>query len=173
MMSETMPYDKKFLDVNGRKIAYVDEGSGNPIVLLHGNPMSSFLWRNVAPELLASGRVIIPDLIGHGDSDKLPASMGPERYTLEVAYDYLSGLLHGLDINANVTLVIHDWGSALGFMWAMRNSTAVRPGELGRLARRCQRYLQRFPFRKGRRPDPQPQYVYRSRCTHLYYQGSD
>ena len=65
MMSETMPYDKKFLDVNGRKIAYVDEGSGNPIVLLHGNPMSSFLWRNVAPELLASGRVIIPDLIGH------------------------------------------------------------------------------------------------------------
>ena len=88
--------------------------------------MSSFLWRNVAPELLASGRVIIPDLIGHGDSEKLPESDGPERYTLEVAYNYLSGLLHAIGVSANVALVIHDWGSALGFMWAMRNSTAVR-----------------------------------------------
>ena len=126
MLSESMPYEKKFRDVNGRKIAYVDEGSGDPIVLLHGNPTSSFLWRNVAPELLASGRVIIPDLIGHGDSEKLPESDGPERYTLEVAYDYLSGLLHAIGVSANVALVIHDWGSALGFMWAMRNSTAVR-----------------------------------------------
>ena len=126
MLSESMPYEKKFIDVNGRKIAYVDEGSGDPIVLLHGNPTSSFLWRNVAPELLASGRVIIPDLIGHGDSEKLPEADGPQRYTLEVAYDYLSGLLQAIDVSTNVTLVIHDWGSALGFMWAMRNSTAVR-----------------------------------------------
>ncbi len=126
MLSESMPYEKKFIDVNGRKIAYVDEGSGDPIVLLHGNPTSSFLWRNVAPELLDSDRVIIPDLIGHGDSEKLPESDGPERYTLEVAYNYLSGLLHAIGVSANVALVIHDWGSALGFMWAMRNSTAVR-----------------------------------------------
>lgn len=126
MLSESMPYEKKFIDVNGRKMAYFDEGSGDPIVLLHGNPTSSFLWRNVAPELLASGRVIIPDLIGHGDSEKLPESDGPERYTLEVAYDYLNGLLHAIGVSANVALVIHDWGSALGFMWAMRNSTAVR-----------------------------------------------
>jgi len=126
MLSESMPYEKKFIDVNGRKIAYVDEGSGDTIVLLHGNPTSSFLWRNVAPELLASGRVSIPDLIGHGASGKLPESDGPERYTLEVAYDYLSGLLHAIGVSANVALVIHDWGSALGFMWAMRNSTAVR-----------------------------------------------
>jgi haloalkane dehalogenase len=126
VLSESMPYEKKFIDVNGREIAYVDEGSGDPIVLLHGNPTSSFLWRNVAPELLASGRVIIPDLIGHGDSEKLPESDGPERYTLEVAYDYLSGLLHAIGVSASVALVIHDWGSALGFMWAMRNSTAVR-----------------------------------------------
>ena len=90
MLSESMPYEKKSIDVNGRKIAYVDEGSGDPIVLLHGNPTSSFLWRNVAPELLDSDRVIIPDLIGHGDSEKLPESDGPERYTLEVAYNYLS-----------------------------------------------------------------------------------
>ena len=126
MLSESMPYEKKFIDVNGRKIPYVDEGSGDPIVLLHGNPTSSFLWRNVAPELLDSDRVIIPDLIGHGDSEKLPESDGPERYTLEVAYNYLSGLLHAIGVSANVALVIHDWGSALGFMWAMRNSTAVR-----------------------------------------------
>ena len=72
MLSESMPYQKKFITVNGKTIAYVDEGSGDHIVLLHGNPTSSFLWRNVAPELLASGRVIIPDLIGHGDSAKLP-----------------------------------------------------------------------------------------------------
>lgn len=126
MLSESMPYQKKFITVNGKTIAYVDEGSGDPIVLLHGNPTSSFLWRNVAPELLASGRVIIPDLIGHGDSEKLPESLGPERYSLEVAYDYLSALLEAIEVSANVTLVIHDWGSALGFMWAMRNSDAVK-----------------------------------------------
>lgn len=126
MLSESMPYQKKFITVNGKTIAYVDEGSGDPIVLLHGNPTSSFLWRNVAPELLAFGRVIIPDLIGHGDSEKLPESLGPERYSLEVAYDYLSALLEAIEVSANVTLVIHDWGSALGFMWAMRNSDAVK-----------------------------------------------
>tara|TARA_B110000503_G_C7130793_1_gene406729 strand:+ start:320 stop:1198 length:879 start_codon:yes stop_codon:yes gene_type:complete len=126
MLSESMPYKKKFADVDGRNIAYVDEGSGDPIVLLHGNPTSSFLWRNVAPELLDSGRIIIPDLIGHGDSEKLPASLGPDRYTLEVTYSYLNGLLKTLDVSNNVTLVIHDWGSALGFMWAMRNREAVK-----------------------------------------------
>lgn len=126
MLSESMPYEKKFIAVNGKKMAFIDEGSGDPIVLLHGNPTSSFLWRNVAPELLTSGRVIIPDLIGHGDSDKLPESLGPNRYSLEVTYDYLSGLLHAIGVNANVVLVIHDWGSALGFLWAMRNSAAVK-----------------------------------------------
>ena len=94
MMSETMPYEKKFATVNGRSIAYVEEGEGDPIVLLHGNPTSSFLWRNVIPELLGSGRVIAPDLIGQGDSEKLPAADGPDRYTFMVAYEYLDGLLH-------------------------------------------------------------------------------
>ncbi len=69
MISAKMPYEKKFETVNGRRIAYVEEGSGQPIVLLHGNPTSSYLWRNVVPHLVESGRVIVPDLIGQGDSD--------------------------------------------------------------------------------------------------------
>jgi haloalkane dehalogenase len=126
MLSETMPYEKKFASVNGKQIAYVEEGSGDPIVLLHGNPTSSFLWRNVVPELVASGRVIVPDLIGQGDSEKLAASDGPGRYTLEIAYDYVDGLLETIGANENVTLVIHDWGSGIGFLWAMRHAAAVK-----------------------------------------------
>jgi haloalkane dehalogenase len=126
MLSETMPYEKKFASVNGKQIAYVEEGSGNPIVLLHGNPTSSFLWRNVIPELVKSGRVIAPDLIGQGDSEKLPTSEGPERYSLEVAYSYVDGLLEAIGANQNVTLVIHDWGSGIGFLWAMRHAAAVK-----------------------------------------------
>jgi haloalkane dehalogenase len=126
MLFETMPYEKKFASVNGKQVAYVEEGSGDPIVLLHGNPTSSFLWRNVVPELVESGRVIVPDLIGQGDSEKLPASEGPGRYTLEVAYSYVDGLLETIGANENVTLVIHDWGSSIGFLWAMRHPAAVK-----------------------------------------------
>lgn len=104
MLSTSMSYQKKFASVNGKQIAYVEEGSGDPIVLLHGNPTSSFLWRNVVPELTESGRVIVPDLIGQGDSEKLPARDGPGRYTLEVAYSYLGGLLGVIGANKNVTL---------------------------------------------------------------------
>ncbi|MFT5361439.1 MAG: haloalkane dehalogenase [Porticoccaceae bacterium] len=126
MLSETMPYEKKFATISGKKIAYVEEGRGDPIILLHGNPTSSFLWRNVIPELVESGRVIVPDLIGQGDSEKLPASEGPERYSLEVAYSYVDGLLASIGANKNVTLVIHDWGSGIGFLWAMRHAAAVK-----------------------------------------------
>ena len=126
MLSETMPYEKNFATVNGKQIAYLEAGSGDPIVLLHGNPTSSFLWRNVIPELLGSGRVIAPDLIGQGDSEKLPASEGSERYTLEVAYNYVDGLLEAIGANQNVTLVIHDWGSGIGLLWAMRHAAAVK-----------------------------------------------
>ena len=126
MLSETMSYEKKFASVKGKQIAYVEEGSGDPIVLLHGNPTSSFLWRNVIPELVESGRVIVPDLIGQGDSEKLPASKGPERYSLEVAYSYVDGLLESIGANQNVTLVIHDWGTGVGFLWAMRHPAAVK-----------------------------------------------
>ena len=121
-----MTYQKKFTDVDGKQIAYVDEGAGDPIVLLHGNPASSFLWRNIIPELTQSGRVIVPDLIGHGDSDKLPASEGPGRYTLEVAYHYVEELLKTIGADKNVTLVIHDWGSGIGFLWAMRHSEQMK-----------------------------------------------
>ncbi|MEP1596502.1 MAG: haloalkane dehalogenase [Halieaceae bacterium] len=126
MLPKTMPYEKKFARVNGKQIAYLEEGVGDPIVLLHGNPTSSFLWRNVVPELVESGRVIVPDLIGQGDSEKLPASEGSGRYSLEVAYDYVDGLLEAIGANKNVTLVIHDWGSAIGFLWAMRHPANVR-----------------------------------------------
>ena len=126
MINETMTYQKKLTDVDGKQIAYVDEGAGDPIVLLHGNPASSFLWRNIIPELTQSGRVIVPDLIGHGDSDKLPASEGPDRYTLEVAYHYVEELLKTIGADKNVTLVIHDWGSGIGFLWAMRHSEQMK-----------------------------------------------
>jgi haloalkane dehalogenase len=117
---------KQFATVNGRRIAYVEAGAGAPIVLLHGNPTSSYLWRNVIPHLAGLGRVIAPDLIGQGDSEKLPAIDGPGRYSFAVAYDYLAGLLETLGITENVALVIHDWGSALGFHWANQHRDRVR-----------------------------------------------
>ena len=126
MISAEMPYEKKYQDVNGKKIAYVEVGEGDPIVLLHGNPTSSYLWRNVIPELAGKGRVIAPDLIGQGDSEKLPVSDGPERYTFLTVYDYLDGLLHAIGAATNLTLVIHDWGSGLGFYWAQQHPDAVR-----------------------------------------------
>ncbi|MCK7543791.1 haloalkane dehalogenase [Marinobacter bryozoorum] len=125
-MLPTMPYQKQTATIHGKQIAYVDEGKGDPIVLLHGNPTSSFLWRNVIPELTGSGRVIAPDLIGQGDSEKLPASDGPERYGFMAAYHYLDGLLQALDLGDRITLVIHDWGSALGFHWAHQHPERIR-----------------------------------------------
>ena len=123
---ETLPYPKQYRSINGRQLAYVDHGEGDPIVFLHGNPTSSYLWRNVLPQLEGQGRLIAPDLIGQGDSDKLPASEGADRYGFLTAYDYLSALLESLDVNRNVTLVLHDWGSGLGFHWAKAHPSAVR-----------------------------------------------
>ena len=116
---------KKRIEVNGHEMAYVERGEGDPIVFLHGNPTSSFLWRNVMPHVAGRGRVIAPDLIGMGDSAKLPDS-GPDRYTFVEHRSYLDGLLDALSVSENVTLVIHDWGSALGFDWARRHEGAVR-----------------------------------------------
>ena len=121
-----MFFEKHFKVVNRKRLAYIEEGHGDPIVLLHGNPTSSYLWRNVIPELTASGRVIAPDLIGQGDSEKLSVSEGPGRYTFEVAYEYQAGLLSELDAEQNVVLVGHDWGSALGFHWARIHPDLVR-----------------------------------------------
>jgi haloalkane dehalogenase len=116
---------KKFVEVNGVKMAYYEEGEGDPIVFLHGNPTSSYLWRNVIPHVRDLGRCIAPDLIGMGDSDKLENS-GPNRYTFVEHRQYLNGLFETLGVNENVTLVIHDWGSALGFDWACRNRDSVK-----------------------------------------------
>ena len=117
---------QQFVDVSGKRIAYLEAGTGDPIVLLHGNPTSSYLWRNIIPELERTGRVIAPDLIGQGDSEKLPVSEGADRYSFEVAFDYLDRLLHEIDAYQNVTLVIHDWGSGLGFHWARHNPERVK-----------------------------------------------
>lgn len=126
MISANMEYGKKFQEVDGKKLAYIESGAGDPIVLLHGNPTSSYLWRNVIPELENRGRVIAPDLIGQGDSEKLPVEEGPDRYNFLRVYSYLDGLLNSIDANENVTLVIHDWGSALGFYWAQQHADSVK-----------------------------------------------
>lgn len=116
---------KGFATVLGYRMAYVETGEGDPIVLLHGNPTSSFLWRNVIPPLAGLGRCIAPDLIGMGDSDKLVVS-GPDSYRFVEHRRYLDALLDELGVTHGVTLVIHDWGSALGFDWARRHPDRVK-----------------------------------------------
>jgi haloalkane dehalogenase len=125
MASATNSHQKHRRQVLGRNMAYVEVGEGDPIVLLHGNPTSSFLWRNVWPHLTPFGRCIAPDLIGMGDSDKLPDS-GPGSYRFVEHRHYLDALLDDLDVRERVTLVVHDWGSALGFDWANRHREAVK-----------------------------------------------
>ena len=125
MISAAFPYQKQRRRVLGREMAYVEVGKGDPIVLLHGNPTSSYLWRNVIPHLQQVGRCIAPDLIGMGDSDKLPNS-GPRSYRFVEHRGYLDALLDALDVRERVTLVVHDWGSALGFDWANRHRKAVK-----------------------------------------------
>src|SRR5262250_2288526 len=125
VISAAFPYHKQRRQVLGREMAYVEVGQGDPIVLLHGNPTSSYLWRNVLPRLQPLGRCIAPDLIGMGDSDKLPDS-GPGSYRFVEHRRYLDALLEALDVRDRVTLVVHDWGSALGFDWANRHREAVK-----------------------------------------------
>ncbi len=125
MISSEERYAKKHIEVLGSKLAYVEVGSGDPIVFLHGNPTSSYLWRNIIPHLEAAGRCIAPDLIGQGDSDKLEDS-GPDRYRFVEHRRYLDALLEALGVERNVTFVIHDWGSGLGFDWANRHRDAVK-----------------------------------------------
>jgi len=125
MISASQRYEKKTHEVLGSRMACIDEGSGDPIVFLHGNPTSSYLWRNVMPHLEGQGRLIAPDLIGMGDSDKLEPS-GPDRYTFVEHRRYLDALLETLGVTHDVTFVIHDWGSALGFDWANRHRDAVK-----------------------------------------------
>jgi haloalkane dehalogenase len=125
MISAAFPYQKKRQQILGLEMAYVEEGQGDPIVFLHGNPTSSYAWRNILPHVQGLGRVIAPDLIGMGDSQKLPDS-GPDSYTFVEHRRYLDALLEALDVRERVTLVGHDWGAALAFDWARRHPEAVR-----------------------------------------------
>jgi haloalkane dehalogenase len=121
----TMQFSKKHATVNGVRLAYVDEGSGAPLIFLHGNPTSSFLWRNVLGPLSTRYRCIAPDLVGMGDSQKLEGS-GDSRYSFLAQQRYLDGFLSQLELSEPVVLVVHDWGSALGFDWLRRFPERVR-----------------------------------------------
>ena len=117
--------EPKFATVKGKRMAYIDEGEGDAIVFQHGNPTSSYLWRNVMPHCRGLGRLIACDLIGMGNSDKLDDS-GPQRYTYAEQREYLFALWDQLDLGNNVILVIHDWGSALSFDWANQHRDRVQ-----------------------------------------------
>jgi haloalkane dehalogenase len=120
----TEPLSKQYKTVLGKKMAYHEAGEGDPVVFLHGNPTSSYLWRNIIPHLSGKARCIAPDLIGQGDSDKLD-DVSPGTYRFVDHREYLDGLLSELDLGDHVTFVIHDWGSALGFDWANRHRDRV------------------------------------------------
>lgn len=115
---------KKSITVKGKSMSYVEMGEGDPIIFQHGNPTSSYLWRNIMPHLAAQGRCIAIDLIGMGDSDKLD-DVDSDSYTFVQHREYLDGALNALGVKDNVTWVIHDWGSALGFDWANRHRESV------------------------------------------------
>ena len=116
---------KKYKEILGKQVAYLDEGSGQSIVFLHGNPASSFLWRNITPFVKDLGRVVVPDLIGMGDSEKLEGIDNPD-YQYHGQYKYLSSLLDELDLGEEINLVIHDWGSAMGFHYARENANKIK-----------------------------------------------
>lgn len=115
---------KKSITVKGKSMSYVEMGEGDPIIFQHGNPTSSYLWRNIMPHLAAQGRCIAIDLIGMGDSDKLD-DVDSDSYTFVQHREYLDEALNALGVKDNVTWVIHDWGSALGFDWANRHRESV------------------------------------------------
>lgn len=124
-VSSDFPFKHHRQAVLDAHMSYVDEGRGESIVFLHGNPTSSYLWRNVMPTVIPHGRCIAPDLIGMGESDKLVGE-GDERYSFHEHQRYLDALFEQLQLGDDVVLVIHDWGSALGFEWARRFPERVR-----------------------------------------------
>ena len=116
---------KSFVEVKGKRMAYVEMGEGDPIVFLHGNPTSSYLWRNIMPHVAGQARCLAPDLIGMGDSDKLDGP-GPGSYRFVEHREYLDGFLDAVGLGGNAVFVIHDWGSALGFDWGNRHRDRTR-----------------------------------------------
>jgi len=115
---------KKFFKVRDKNLAYIDEGEGDAIVFIHGNPTSSYLWRNIAPNFNSSHRVIVPDLMGMGDSEKLDGIDNP-GYSFNGQYDYLEKLLNDLDLGKRINLVVHDWGCGLGLKYARLHSDRI------------------------------------------------
>src|SRR5215510_2290069 len=113
---------RKYIAVLGTDMAYVDAGEGDPIVFLHGNPTPSFLWRNIIPHLLPFGRCLAPDYLGMGNSGAAPDG----RYRFTDHQRYLDAWFDALALDRNVILVLHDWGSALGFAWAERHPEHVK-----------------------------------------------
>ena len=121
-ISAVDPHPRRRIEVLDTEMAYVDAGAGAPVVFLHGNPTSSYLWRNVIPLVAPHGRCLAPDLVGMGDSGKAPA--GSYRFADHARY--LDAWFEALGLMRGVTLVLHDWGSALGFHWAHRHPDRVR-----------------------------------------------
>lgn len=115
---------KKFIEIKNTKIAYIDEGKGDAIIFIHGNPTSSYLWRNIAPNFKKYYRVIVPDLVGMGDSEKLDGIDNP-GYSFNGQYEYLDSFLKELDLGTRMHLVIHDWGCGLGLKFARLNSDVI------------------------------------------------
>lgn len=113
---------RKYLSVLGTTMAYVDVGAGDPIVFLHGNPTPSYLWREIIPHLLPFGRCLAPDYVGMGNSGAAPDG----GYRLVDHQRYVDAWFEALGLRRNVILVVHDWGSALGFSWAQRNPERVK-----------------------------------------------
>lgn len=120
--SATDPHPRRSIAVRDAQMSYVDLGDGDPIVFLHGNPTSSYLWRNVIPFVVKRGRCLAPDLIGMGRSSRSPC--GAYRFVDHAAY--LDAWFDALKLRENVVLVLHDWGSALGFHWARRHPERVQ-----------------------------------------------
>ncbi|MGV9797367.1 haloalkane dehalogenase [Mycobacterium sp. NPDC003449] len=116
---------KAFVEVHGAQMAYTDVGDGDPLLLLHGNPMHGFLWHALVPHIETLGRIVIPDLIGMGDSERLTAE-DPHRYSFSTHRRYLDAFLEAVGVSDRVVVVCHDWGGALGFDWARRHSTKVK-----------------------------------------------
>ncbi len=119
-ISTDFPYESKFIDIHGSKIHYIDEGQGDPILFLHGNPTSSYLWRNIIPYMTSHGRCIAIDLIGMGKSDKPDID-----YRFNDHYRYVESFIEKLKLK-NLTLVVHDWGSGLGFHYAMTHEDNIK-----------------------------------------------
>lgn len=116
----------KYMEIDGHRMAYIDEGDGIPILFVHGNPSRSYLWRNVMRRCEGIGRLIAADFMGFGDSDKLDPSLGDDRYNFDAQRHYMFSLWDKLDLGQEVILVLHDCGSMFGFDWARQNSQRVK-----------------------------------------------